>query len=122
MTKEDADGLFLSKVIAISVGILVVMIILGLCCQGCNTSPKSNLEINLVEGILTSEKENTEIDIGSIEYSERTDPNGVSTISITVQSFKVTEAKLAMEKEKAMVETMNNLIVLTNTLMIGGGI
>ena len=102
-------------------GVMLLVLVMVLCC-GCSSSPKSHLSLNLVDGILESDKENTDIDIGSIEYTEIADPNGVSKISIKVKSYKVTEAELAMEKEKAMVDTINKLITLTNTLMIGGGL
>ena len=101
--------------------ILVVLLALLFFLSGCESqAPVSKLSLNLVDGILTSDKTNTETDIGSIEYTEVTDPNGVSKITIKVESYKVTEAKLAMQREQLREENLARIIAIAESVILAG--
>ena len=79
-----------------------VILLFALLLVGCATKPQRTLLLDLTQGKLESTAIATETSIGSLTYHEVTDPNGVSTIHIKVESYKVAADRLAMERDKAL--------------------
>lgn len=99
-----------------------ILLIITVMVMGCDQSPRSKIDLNLDDGIFTSDKINTDLDIGSISYKQITDPNGTSSIEILVESYKVTEAKNALKREELREKNIEKVIDIANAVIMAGSI
>jgi len=100
-----------------SIGWMLLLLIL---LTGCGSAPNRSLTIDLTTGKLESNATNTETSIGSLTYHEVTDPNGVSTIHIKVESYKVAADRLAMERDKALFTAGLKAAGVVGAVVVGG--
>jgi hypothetical protein len=91
--------------------LLAVLVLAGGCSQ-----PKSRLTVDLVNGLMSSDRENTAVDIGELVYSE--DPNGLITIEL--RSYEVAADRAQMERDAKLAQTIADAILAA--LAAGAGV
>ena len=62
----------------------------------------------------------TETAIGLFTYHEVTDPNGVSIIDIKVESYKVAADRMAMERDRALMQNTLKAAGVVGAAVIAG--
>ncbi len=105
-----------SKNIGWAGGILLLVLLF----VGCTAPTERDLTIDLLTGKLISKATNTETSIGSLVYHEVTDPNGISTIHIKIESYKVAADRMAMERDQAMMQNMLKAAGVVGAVVAGG--
>ncbi len=98
--------------------VVLAVVLLG----GCVSKPMRSLSLDLVDGKFESVTENSEVEVGAIEYSETTDPNGVSTIKIRIESYKVAADRVAAERDKALIDGVLKAAGIVGGAVVTGGV
>jgi len=85
---------------------LVLVMMLAMMLAGGCSNPRSTITVDLVNGLMSSYRENTAVDIGELVYSE--DPNGMT---ITLRSYEVAADRAQMERDTKLAQTIADAIL-----------
>ena len=101
---------------------IMVVVLAAVMLGGCDSNPKRSLSLDLVDGKFESVTENSEVEVGAIEYKETTDPTGVSTIEIRIESYKVAADRVAAERDKALIKGVLEAAGIVGGAVVTGGV